>query len=360
MTRLLLLSRYCRLGASTRLRSLQYLPYLKKHGLQVDVHSFYSESYLRNFYQKGYRNWGDMLASYIKRTTLLAKLRNYDLVWLEQEIFPWLPAFLEKFIHRTRIPYVVDFDDAIFHRYDLHSNQAVRQLLGHKIDTVMKSAKLVIAGNSYLAERAQFCAGAENVLLLPTVIDLQRYHVRKAKNNYPFTIGWIGSPTTAVFLRPVAPLLRELHTRLGFRVLLVGANKDQFHNEPFEFLPWSEDNEVKNIQAFDVGIMPLPDTPWAKGKCGYKLIQYMACGVPVIASNIGANKDVVRHGRQGFLTTTLKDWYEAIMALYLSADLRKSMSFESRHRVENRYHLGITAPVLEKHLKRAASASCVQ
>jgi glycosyltransferase involved in cell wall biosynthesis len=135
----------------------------------------------------------------------------------------------------------------------------------------------------------------------------------------------------------------------------VGANQDQFLHEPFEFLPWSENTEVKNIQAFDVGIMPLPDTPWARGKCGYKLIQYMACGVPVVASSIGANKDIIDHGQQGFLTTTLKDWYEAIMALYSSADLRKSMSYESRDRVEKRYHLGVTAPVLEKHLRRVAS-----
>ncbi len=355
MTRVLLLSRHCRAGASSRLRSLQYLPYLSGHGLHVDVHSFYQESYLINFYQKGYRKWGDMLSSHLKRAALITKLRNYDLIWLEKEIFPWLPALIEKLIHRVRIPYVVDFDDAIFHKYDLHRNRFVRRFLGHKIDTVMKCAELVIAGNSYLLKQAQIDARAKNVLLLPTVIDLKRYHMRKIKNNSLFTIGWIGSPTTAVYLKPILPLLRQLHTRLGIRVSLVGANKDQFHREPFEFLPWSEHTEVKNIQTFDVGIMPLPDTPWAKGKCGYKLIQYMACGVPVVASNIGANKDIVNHGEQGFLTTTLKDWYDAIMALYLSPDLRKSMSLKSRKRVEKRYHLGITAPILEKHLKRIAS-----
>jgi glycosyltransferase involved in cell wall biosynthesis len=146
-----------------------------------------------------------------------------------------------------------------------------------------------------------------------------------------------------------------LHTQLGIRVVLVGANKDQFLQEPFECRPCSENTEVNSIQTFDVGIMPLPDTPWAKGKCGYKLIQYMACGVPVVASDIGANKDIIDHGRHGFLTATLKQWYEAITALYLSADLRRSMSHQCRERVEKRYHLGITAPVLEKHLRRVAS-----
>lgn len=355
MTRVLLLSRYCRSGASSRLRTLQYLPYLKEHGLQVDVHSFYQESYLKYFYQKGHRKWSDMLVSYLKRADLMKRLRNYDLIWLEKEIFPWLPALIEKLIHRVRIPYVVDFDDAIFHKYDLHPNRIVRRLLGRKIDVVMACAELVIAGNRYLSKRAQIVAGAKNVLVLPTVIDLKRYQMRRINDNARFTIGWIGSPTTTIYLKPVLPLLRELHTQLGIRVVLVGADKDQFSHEPFEFFPWSENTEVKSIQTFDVGIMPLPDTPWAKGKCGYKLIQYMACGVPVVASNMGANKDIIDHGLQGFLTTTLKDWYEAIMALYMSADLRKSMSLESRNYVEKRYHLGITAPVLEKYLRRVAS-----
>lgn len=357
MIRVLLLSRYCRSGASSRLRTMQYLPYLHEHGLQVDVHPFYPETYLKFFYHKGYRKWSDVLSSYLKRADLMKKLYAYDLIWLEKEIFPWLPALTEKFIHRVGIPYVVDFDDAIFHKYDLHRNRFVRRLLGHKIDTVMKCAKLVIAGNSYLSERAQIDAGAKNVLLLPTVIDLQRYHVRKIKEKTHFTIGWIGSPVTAVYLQPILPLLRELQTQLGIKVLLVGASKDQFLHESFEFRPWSENTEVKNIQAFDVGIMPLPDTPWAKGKCGYKLIQYMACGVPVVASNIGANKDIINHGQQGFLATTLKDWHDAIKALFGSADLRKVMSLKSREHVEKKYHLGITAPVLEKHLKQIASGS---
>lgn len=355
MTRVLLLSRYYRSGASSRLRTMQYLPYLKEHGLQVDVHPFYPETYLQFFYHKGYRKWSDVLSSYLKRADLMKRLYHYDLIWLEKEIFPWLPALAEKFMHRAGIPYVVDFDDAIFHKYDLHRNRTVRRLLGHKIDTVMKYAELVIAGNRYLSRRAQIDAGARDVLLLPTVIDLQRYHVGAKKEKAHFTIGWIGSPVTAVYLQPLLPLLRELHKRLGIRVLLVGANKDQFLHESFEFLPWSENTEIKSIQTFDVGIMPLPDTPWAKGKCGYKLIQYMACGVPVVASNIGANKEIINHGQQGFLTHTLKDWHDAIMALYRSADLRKAMSLKSRERVEKKYHLGITAPVLEKHLKRIAS-----
>lgn len=355
MIKLLLLSRYCRIGASTRLRTLQYLPYLKEHGFQIDVHPFYPESYLRNLYRKGSNNWGDMLKAHLKRAALMTKIGNYDLIWIEKEIFPWLPAFMESFIHRIKIPYVVDYDDAIFHKYDMHKKRIVRQLLGHKIDTVMNRAALVVAGNAYLAKRAQIEAGAKNVRLLPTVIDLKRYQLRSQKEHFPYTIGWIGSPTTAVYLRPVIPVLIELQRRYNLRIVIVGAGKRQFEHEPFECLQWSEASESKIIQTFDVGIMPLPDTPWARGKCGYKLIQYMACGVPVVASDIGANRDVVNHSQHGYLATTLRDWYEAIKALYLSAELRKSMSLNCRDHVEKRYHLGINAPILEKYLRQVAS-----
>lgn len=355
MIKVMLLNRYCRMGASSRLRTIQYLPYLETHGFEVEAHPFYSESYLLNLYQKGYRKWSDMLLSHLKRAVSMAKICHYDLIWIEKEIFPWMPAFMEQLIHGMGIPYVVDFDDAIFHKYDLHRHHIVRQLLGQKIDTVMNRAALVIAGNSYLSKRAQIDAGAKNILLLPTVIDLKRYQLREQKEPSPFTIGWIGSPTTAVYLQSVLPVLIELQAQYDMRVVVVGAGKDQFHDAPFEFLPWSEDSEAKIIQGFDVGIMPLPDTAWAKGKCGYKLIQYMACGVPVVATDIGANRDIVNNGQHGFLATTLKDWYSAIRALYLDADLRNSMSLKCRHRVEQRYHLDITAPILEKYLKQAAS-----
>ena len=355
MIKILLLSRYCRIGASSRLRSLQYLPYLKKNGYHIDVHPFYSESYLTNLYQRGRRKWSQMLVSHLKRVIVAAKIGNYDLIWIEKEVFPWLPAFAEKLLQHLRIPYVVDFDDAIFHKYDLHRYLIVRQLLGNKIDSVMKGASLVIAGNSYLATRAMKNAGAKNVLLLPTVIDLNRYKVRSRKKASPFTIGWIGSPTTADYLCHILPVLSELQSKYSMRVVVVGAGKKQLQNVPFKFLPWSERSEVGVIQTFDVGIMPLPDTPWSKGKCGYKLIQYMACGVPVVASNIGANSEIVCHGKHGFLTHKKNDWYQAILTLYLSNDLRQSMSLNCRDRVEERFNLDITAPVLEKHLRQVGS-----
>jgi glycosyltransferase involved in cell wall biosynthesis len=178
--------------------------------------------------------------------------------------------------------------------------------------------------------------------------------MRLRNEERPFTIGWIGSPTTAGYLKSMLPVLRDLQERFNIQVVIVGAhNNGVLKHELFEFRPWTEETEVSSIQTFDVGIMPLPDTPWARGKCGYKLIQYMACGVPVVASKIGANQDIINSGQQGFLCSTLREWHEALTKLYLSRDLCMKMAHEGRKRVEEKYHLGITAPILAKYLTQA-------
>ena len=151
--KILLLSRYGRLGASSRVRSLQYLPFLSKGDMNVDVEPLFSDEYLEALYG-GNTRWKMVLAGYLHRLKILVNIKKYDLIWLEKEIFPFLPAVFERFFNVLGVPYVVDYDDAIFHRYDQHHSWLIRVLLGRKIDAVMRHASLVITGNAYLAERA--------------------------------------------------------------------------------------------------------------------------------------------------------------------------------------------------------------
>ena len=151
----LLLSRYGRLGASSRMRFYQYLPFLESQRIHVETAALLDDSYIRNLNSGNSTDWASILGSYLKRVRSLARSRRFDLVWVEAEVFPWLPDWGELWLSWRHIPYVVDYDDAAFHRYDLHSLAAVRWLLGHKIDRVMKRAALVVAGNSYLADRAR-------------------------------------------------------------------------------------------------------------------------------------------------------------------------------------------------------------
>lgn len=343
--RVLLLSRHCRIGASSRMRALQYLPYMQNQGIDVDVKPLYDAAYLNRLYRSGRRDAAKVLRRYVRRAFSLVTCGRYDLIWLEQEVFPWFPAWVEATFGRLGMPYVVDYDDAIFHRYDMHGQHVVRFLLGDKIDRAMRHAAMVVAGNRYLADRARG-AGATRVEIVPTVVDLERYKIVNKKKAEPFTIGWIGSPTTFEYFLRLAPVLIALKKRYRMRVRIVGAAADHDNPLPFEFFPWTEASEVPLIRTFDVGIMPLPKTPWAKGKCGYKLIQYMACGLPVVASRVGANIDIVRHGRNGLLVSSPRQWFEAIERLYTQSALGRQMGRAARKTVERHYHLGITAPHL--------------
>jgi len=349
---ILLLSRYSRLGASSRVRFYQYLPYLNSHGFEIKTASLFNDDYIRDLYC-GKRSIANILQCYIARTGAMLGTKRFDLIWLEKEMLPWLPAWFELGLFRHDAPVVVDYDDAVFHRYDQHKSPVVRRLLGEKLDAVMRKADLVIVGNDYLGDRARK-AGARRVELLPSVVDASKYSVKSPSPENPVTIGWIGSPSTAKFLRPVASALEEMAVSRGARIVAVGANPGQLDSLPAEIRPWHEESEVAEIQAFDIGIMPLPDEPFERGKCGYKLIQYMACGKPVVASPVGVNSVIVRDGVEGLLPFSFSQWGEALGRLCDNPSLRERLGAAGRKRIEENYSLQSSAPRLEELLCSAA------
>jgi glycosyltransferase involved in cell wall biosynthesis len=259
---------------------------------------------------------------------------------------PWFPAIFEALLQKLHTPYVVDYDDAVFHRYEMHSNFLVRTLLKHKIDHVMRHASLVIVGNEYLADRA-IKAGARNVEYLPSVVDVSQYKVTDSGSDSPFRIGWIGSPVTAPYLALIQEAMRELSRESDVRLVLIGAGDFQpFPHVPTTILPWSEDIERRLSQEFDVGIMPLMDGPFERGKCGYKLVQYMASALPVIASPVGVNQQIVEPQVNGYLAHTSTDWLTALRELRDSVQKRKMLGQRGRQKAEQMYNLQVTAPKL--------------
>lgn len=341
--KVLLFSRYGRLGASSRVRSYQYLSYFQSKGIEVSVKPLFSDAYLEALYS-GRSRWREVAKGYLARLRTMLAARNYDVVYIEKELFPFLPAFAERALKVMGVPYVVDYDDALFHRYDCHSNVWVRRLLGKKIDKVMRHASTVIAGNRYLAERA-FKAGTPRVEIIPTVLDVSRYHIRgHIDDSEPLVIGWIGSPSTSRYLEPLLPTFNSIGNEFGVRFVAIGARESDFADTVVEVWPWSEQTEVESIQMFDIGIMPLPDTPWEHGKCGYKLIQYMACGIPVIASPVGVNRDIVSPGQNGYLADSLDDWDKYLRDLIkMAASKRMKMGEYGRCLVEDQYTLEVQA-----------------
>ena len=350
--KVLLFSRYGYQGASSRLRSYQYLPFLKSNGVHVTAAPLFDDAYLTELYN-GNRTVRRIISAYLKRSLGVARSHQFDLIWIEKELLPWIPAWFESYLCRQKIPIVVDYDDAIFHKYDGNRYAALRTILGRKIDHIMQKARLVIVGNDYLAQRAEK-AGARWVEKIPTVIDLKRYSVSPVKSTSDFTVGWVGSPTTAGYLKRIEPALVAFCRNTNTRLVIVGAGKQALSAEiPVVSLPWSEDSEVASINTFDVGIMPLPTTAWARGKCGYKLIQYMGCGRPVIASAITADLDMVQHGENGFLADSQTQWVKCLETLYNDRTLGINMGKKGRRLVADHYALQVTAPRLKTMLLRA-------
>jgi glycosyltransferase involved in cell wall biosynthesis len=344
--KILVLPRHAELGASSRLRLLQYLPWFERANFQVEVASFFSDELLSAKYAQGKYSVLGLLAAYSKRIARLMQRHNFDLVWIEKEALPWLPASLEVALLRG-VPYVLDFDDATFHNYDIHPSSWVRRLMGHRIDHLMAHSAMTVVGNQYLAARAT-SAGAKVVEVIPTVIDLDRYPLQGQKNQTSQSsaiqrIVWIGSPTTAKYLSLIAAPLKELAQTHKFVLRVIGAEVE-ISGIDVELCPWSASTEADLISECDVGIMPLLDTPWEQGKCGYKLIQYMACGLPVVASPIGANLDIVKNGANGYLASSPQEWLTALQSILNAPQACDAMGQAGRHDVESRYCIQKTAP----------------
>lgn len=351
MLSVLLLSRYSRLGASSRLRFLDFMPTLERNGVSVTASCLLDDAYLHRLYAGLRPDPLRLAAAYANRVAALAQARRFDLVWLEKEALPWLPAWVEERFLR-RIPYVMDLDDAWFHRYGHHRQAVARRLLGDKLERLARGARVVLAGSPYLVDWARR-AGAGDVRLLPTVIDLNRYPAPVPPPvGQPFTVGWMGSASTVRYLEQVGDALRALNGAARLRV--IGGTAPPLPGVTIETEPWSEDGEVAALSRFDVGVMPLPDEPWERGKCGYKLIQYMAAGRPVIASPVGVNTTLVEPGVNGFLAANRVEWIDALRRLADDPALRVRMGEAGRRLVETRYSLQAVAPDLLLALRTAA------
>ena len=350
--KVLVLTKYTRLGASSRVRILQYLPLLSKSGIEFTVCPLFCDEYLTNLYSNNKRFITTIIGNYLERIRAFIKFINYDLIWIEKEILPGIPGLLEKLLTYLQVPYILDFDDATFHSYDINSNYFLRVFLGKKIGKIMRLSSMVIACNNYLAERAKE-AGARRIEIIPSVVDLERYQVENTSNN-TFIIGWVGTPRTVKYLGLIQHALTEVCRNSNVKLMTVGSGPIKLKHVPGEVRIWSEDTEVASIKRFDVGIMPLIDEPFDQGKCGYKLIQYMAGAKPVVATPVGMNCEIVQHGVNGYLAETESDWVYFLRRLINQPEERIRMGRSGRAMVEEKYCLQVTAPRLLKLLEEVA------
>ncbi|ACI97618.1 glycosyltransferase family 4 protein [Rhodospirillum centenum] len=349
--RILALPRYDRLGASSRLRFLDFLPGLAATGIALRVSPFFDDAYLRRQYAGLRPDRRAVAGHYARRFTALAGRRGHDLLWIEKEALPFLPLAVER-AALSGVPYVLDFDDAWHERYEGHPNPAVRRLLGGKLARLAGAAAAVLVGNGHLEDWA-WRAGARRVVRLPTPVDLARYPDRPPPTD-GFRLGWIGTPSSAVHLALLAEPLRRLAAEGPLTLVTIGVAPVALPGVPEEFHPWTSETEGALLATIHAGIMPLADTPFTRGKSGYKLIQYMAAGRAAIGSPVGENALIVRPEETGLLPGTEGEWLDALRRLRADPGFAARLGRAGRVEAATRFGLAVLVPRLAETLRCAA------
>jgi glycosyltransferase involved in cell wall biosynthesis len=349
-------------GAGCRFRVAQYLPYLEQAGFDVTISPFYSREYFQLVYRHGHyiQKATKFLGLALKRVSELLTIGQYDLVFLYREAIPLGPPLVEWLIAKRGIPIVYDFDDAIFLPSVSEANRVI-SFLKHpgRVATILRHSRRVVVGNEFLAGYARRHNAA--VTVIPTAVDTTRFVPRTDRTLAPGqkpVVGWVGSPTTFAYLEALADVLREVSTRHPFTLMVSGAGRPvRFPGVDVQEVSWSMRDEVTLFNRCDIGVYPLTDDEWSKGKCGFKAIQCMACGVPVVAAAVGVNREIVEDGVNSFLASTPAEWVDKLGRLLSDAALRERMSTAGRRTIEARYSLRVTAPQLAQVLASAAGAA---
>ena len=351
-------------GAGCRFRIAQFIPYLESVGIQVTLNSLFTPEFFRLVYKPGHyaRKAATFAALSLKRLGSLRGASRYDLILVYREMFPVGPAVVERLLAaRGRPPVVFDFDDAIFLPSVSEANRLISALKQpQKVASIIRHSDHVITGNEFLADYAR--RFNTKVTTIPTCVDTDRFvpspSVPGSDEGRELVVGWIGSPTTASYIRGLAGVLRRVGERHPFVLRVSGAGAPlEIPGVRVENRTWSLHEEVALFNTCDVGVYPLADDEWSKGKCGFKAIEFMACGVPVIASAVGVNRTIVQDGTNGFLAATEDEWVEKLSRLLADAALRRRFAAAGRRTIEEGYSLRVNAPMLAATLKAVVERS---
>lgn len=324
-----------------RYRIEQYIKDLENEGVQCTLRFLLNERDDRTFYSKGnyFRKAIILLKSIALRRKHLKEAQNFDLVFIYREALVTGSLFFEKALYKKGIPFVLDFDDAIWQNNTSADNRRFSFLKNpNKLAQQCKWATMVFTGNEYLANYAR--RFNSNVHVMPTTIDLDEYRSTKAHQaSAVVTIGWTGSHTTIAYFELLKPVFLRLKAKYGDRLQFSLIGDSQYQDESLGIvgLPWRESTEASDLLKFDIGVMPLPDNDWTKGKCGCKGLQYMGVGIPAVMAAVGTNMEIVQSGQNGFLARNEEEWFEQLSSLIDSDSLREKIGNEGRKSLEKRY-----------------------
>jgi glycosyltransferase involved in cell wall biosynthesis len=323
---------------SQRYRFEQYLSFLEQNNFHCTLSYLISEKDDRIFYTEGntFRKFWILIKAFLHRIKDMFNYNKYDIVFVQREAIMIGSSFFEKRIKRSRAKYIFDFDDSIW-LMDTSDGNKKYEWLKNPEKTVrnIRYADMVFAGNGYLASYARRCN--DRIKIIPTTIDTD-FHKPLPKQNDKIVIGWIGSHTTIKHFEYALEFLTIIKNKYPQVEIRVVGDAD-YVNESLNIkgIAWSSATEVEMINSFSIGIMPLPNDEWAKGKCGLKGLSYMACEVPTIMSPVGVNTEIIEHGKNGFLASTTDEWITALSTLIEDATLRKNIGKAGRQTVLEKY-----------------------
>lgn len=326
---------------SQRFRFEQYWDILNARN-EVRFQSFLDESDFDVLYKQGntFRKVFGVLKGFAKRFLLLFSIHNYDKVFVHREASPIGPPIVEWIIAKVfRKQIVYDFDDAIWLTNTSAENKMVAILKCHwKVAKICKWSWKVTCGNDFLCDFArQF---NPNTIYIPTTLDLDETHFPKTQHPIPktlLTIGWTGTHSTLKYLQTIVPILQAIQSEIDFDFILIADKNPQLELRSYTFVPWHKKTEWEDLKKIDIGIMPLDNSEWEEGKCGFKAIQYMALGIPALASPTKANCSIIENGQNGFICSSDFEWKKALRTLIQNVELQSVFAQKGRATIENRF-----------------------
>lgn len=333
---------------SQRFRFEQYLGFLEEAGFRIVYKSFWSSQAWSILYAPRNRRYKIfwLLAGFIRRLWHILRYGRADFVFIHREAdplgTPFFPIILTFFL-RKRIVY--DFDDAIWIPNASQSNRRLMHLkYWGNARWLCRLARTVHAGNEFLADYAR--RFNPRVKVIPTTINTEAWHnkVKIHKDEEPFVLGWTGSHSTLAYLEDLLPVIKDIQNELPVTFVVICDSNPVWNDVNVDFIPWNKETEVEDLLRLNVGLMPLRDDPWSRGKCGFKALQYMALGIPALVSPVGVNSRIVDHGVNGFLCKKPEEWKQAVHALYHDRHLLKRMGAAARPKIESHFSIQAVKP----------------
>jgi glycosyltransferase involved in cell wall biosynthesis len=339
-----------------RFRIEQWESHLRRKDIEI-VYSPFADAELMRVLQRPGRVFFKTLKvikAWSRRLYEAKRVTGFDLVYVFREGSLIGPAIVERIYMARNIPFVFDFDDAIWIRYTSDSNWFFSHLrCPGKTSALCHLARHVIVGNACLRDYAS--QRNENVTIIPTTIDTALYRPFDRTPGRIPTVGWTGSHSTERHLEVVRDALERLRNHVEYRLVVVGGGRFRLHGVEVEHRAWRSATETQDLSDFDIGIMPLPDSAWERGKCGLKALQCMALAMPVVVSPVGVNTEIVKHGVNGFLAETSEDWIATLEKLLKDQILRRAIGISARETIENSYSTRKHAPRVAEVFRKVAS-----